>query len=621
MGSRYVAFRLGRALSSRTGWLKRKFPTGPPAKTFISLEDWRKTAPPFFFEDRSCLALPKQPANALFQGAADLSAGRIPFFSAQSIDLGPDYDWLTNPRTGYRYNARKHWTRIADLSASAGDIKYVWEKSRFAYLYTIIRADHHHGTDHSAFVFDEICDWIAANPVNCGPNYRCSQEISLRVLNWTFALYFYRRADALTEAVFQRILNAIYWQLHHVYQNINFSRIAVRNNHAITETLTLYLGGLLYPFFPASKTWKAKGKAWFEEEIAYQIYEDGTFLQFSHNYHRVVVQLLSWALFLSERHEEEWGAIVYERAKASLRYLSACMAGTDGELPNYGANDGAWFFPLSSSAYRDYRPQLNALFFFFNRKHLYPEQALQEEAVWYSGALSSIPPKSGPVEQRAEPLSAFPVGGYYLIREDKSLSFIKCGSYKDRPSHADNLHLDIWYEGENVLRDSGTYLYNTTPELLRYFNGTAAHNTVGLGPHDQMQKGPRFIWLHWSQAEHARLYEEEEAYTFQGCIRAFRQLGEHIRHERSVRKVKNKPHWSITDHVSHRTGLPMRQYWHPSPEFFAHFKIEAEDEAGQPLLAKEEEGFYSSHYGVKVAAPMLVFETFTHTIRTQIYPL
>ena len=86
---------------------------------------------------------------------------------------------------------------------------------------------------------------------------------------------------------------------NYFWANINFSRKTVRNNHAITEVLMLYLSGLLFPFFPETKTWKQKGKQWFEEEISYQIYEDGTFLQFSHNYHRVLIQLLTWAFYLS----------------------------------------------------------------------------------------------------------------------------------------------------------------------------------------------------------------------------------------------------------------------------------------------------------------------------------
>src|SRR5206468_2603796 len=100
---------------------------------------------------------------------------------------------------------------------------------------------------------------------------------------------------------------------------------------------------------------------WFEEEIAYQVYEDGTYLQFSMNYHRVVVQLLTWAIVLSKKNGERFSEVVYERAKKSLVFLRTCMADENGWLPNYGANDGALFFKLSNNHFRDYRPQLQAL--------------------------------------------------------------------------------------------------------------------------------------------------------------------------------------------------------------------------------------------------------------------
>jgi hypothetical protein len=129
--------------------------------------------------------------------------------------VGRDYDWLTNPATGHRY-VLDHWTEIPDLSAKAGDIKYVWEKSRFSYLLTLIRYDHHYGEALGEVVFSEIESWLEANPLNLGPNYICSQETSLRLLNWTFALYYYKDDAALTQVRWKRIMQSIYGQLKHV---------------------------------------------------------------------------------------------------------------------------------------------------------------------------------------------------------------------------------------------------------------------------------------------------------------------------------------------------------------------------------------------------------------------
>src|SRR6185437_2364610 len=382
MGWRYTKFRIKHELLSRTGILKKKFPINPSFKQYISLEQWKTKSGNFFFENRESLSFPKNPTSEIKERFQNLKEGKFIFFNSALFDIGKNYDWVTNPDTGYKYDVKTHWTKIADYSKEAGDIKYVWEKSRFSYLYDIIRYDYHFNEDCAPFVFSEILSWIDANPINCGPNYRCSQETSLRVLNWTFALHYYRNSSSLTEDVFNKIQFAIYWQMDHVFKNINFSRIAVRNNHAITETLTLYLAGLLYPQFPGAQKWKQKGKAWFEQEIAYQVYEDGTFLQFSMNYHRVVVQLLTWAIVLAEKNNESFSAIVYDRAKKSVQFLRTCMVDENGYLPNYGANDGALFFRLNEAAYRDYRPSIDAL-----AKALKMELSIlkeNEDAYWYN---------------------------------------------------------------------------------------------------------------------------------------------------------------------------------------------------------------------------------------------
>ncbi len=614
MGARYFKFRATYELSNRLGLLKRKFPTKPTFQDFISLEEWKKNAKNFFFSSKETLTFEKNPNIVLQEEFEAFQNGKIKFFNADYLSLGRDFDWITNPDTDFKYDISKHWTEVNDFSNEAGDIKFVWEKSRFSYIYTIIRYDYHFQKDCSQLVFNEIENWINANPINQGPNYKCSQEISLRTLNWIFALYYYKNSENLTEAFFQKVMNTIYWQLHHVYNNINFSRIAVRNNHAITETMMLYLGGLLFPFFPDAQKWKTKGKAWFEEEILYQVYEDGTFLQFSHNYHRVLIQLFTWAFYLSDANDETFSAKVYERGQASLKYLYQCQIAENGHLPNYGTNDGALFFKLNNQTYRDYRPQLNALAYFFNREHLYNHQEVQEDVSWLSKNLDAQKTKT--VDVATQAIAEFAIGGIYTIRDKDSLTFIKCASYKDRPAHADNLHIDIWYKGENVLRDAGTFKYNTTPELTKYFNGTSSHNTVTLGDFDQMQKGPRFIWLKWSEKVNASLSEKENSYIFDGKINAFKHIAPNVQHTRKVVKQKNKTQWQIEDTLHHDTDNAMKQWWNISDDFEEIFSIKAFDNEGNEITPQYKTGFFSGLYGKKSVSKVIYFETSTRYIKT-----
>tara|TARA_R100000306_G_scaffold35540_3_gene36179 strand:+ start:3274 stop:5169 length:1896 start_codon:yes stop_codon:yes gene_type:complete len=593
MGLRYVSFRIKYALQQKLGILRKKFPTNPPEQHFISLKEWRQNTPPFFFSSKQELQIPQGLPKELEKRVQRIKDGEVWFFSKTWKKLDPKKPWHVNPDSGYQYSKDIHWSQVNDYSKEAGDIKFVWEKARFSWLYDVIRYDYHSGENQAAWVFSQIDNFIEENPINKGPQYKCSQEISLRILNWTYALYYFKEDKALTEKRFQKIMNAMYWQVHHVNQNINFSRIAVRNNHAITETLLLYLSGMLFPFFPNSKKWSKQGKKWFEEEIAYQIYQDGTFLQFSMNYHRVVIQLLTWAIRLSELNKNSFSSVVYKRAEASLRFLEACMDPVTGKMPNYGSNDGALFFKLNDDDYQVYHSQLNDLRQVLRK----PIHKISESQFWYGFSKKEIQTQ---IHQKSkQEVKLFEKGGYAVLQENNTKTFLRCGVYNDRPAQADNNHLDIWHQGINYFRDAGSYKYNTNANELDYFMGTKGHNTIKLRGENQMEKGGRFIWYHWIKKASLNTKTNEKHTILKGSFEGFKQLNKGIWHHREVKKETSSLTWEIIDTFEGAENLEKEIFWHPNPAQLNNIAIEITDLQGKKLKLKENEGWYSGYYGVK----------------------
>lgn len=613
MGMKYVLFRVWFLLQRKTGLLIKRFPANPPFINAITLVEWKKSI--FFVKSKEELTFPKNKVETLKNEAESILKGDYLFFSSTKFTLGFDYDWVSNPETGFKYDISKHWSEINDYSSESGDIKYVWEKSRFSFLNTMIRYDYHYDDDQSEFVFNEIENWIDKNPINMGPNYVCSQEMTIRCFNWIFALNYYKNSKNLTNNRFLKIINTIYWHADHIYKNINFSKIAVRNNHAITECLGIYTFGLLFPCFPNSAKWKRNGKKWFQNEISYQVYNDGTFLQFSMNYHRVLVQLFTWAIQINKLDDLPFNDDVYIKAKKSLSFLLSCMNEKNGMLPNYGANDGALFFKLGVQEFRDYRPQLEALSLSMGLNWSYSSS---EEKYWFGLETNS----SKLVVKDQNTLNSFKNGGYYIINDsdDSSLTFVRCGSHRDRPSQADNLHLDLWIDGDNILRDAGSYKYNTNESDLNYFFGSKSHNTVTLGKNEQMLKGGRFIWYYWTQTLGAELIEIKDKFVFNGQISAFRQIDNKAVHKRIINKKKGIPVWEISDELIHNTNLPLVQYWHPSKSFFDKFEISAKTIDGSEIIPLIEEGYYSGMYGQKEPSVQIVFTTQENKLITTIKP-
>ena len=580
-----------------------------PELTALTLAEWRRSGGRFFFDDRRSLPAAGESTPELKRIAERILQGEVPFFHSFWVSGAKVKNWTTQPETGYDFGIMRHWTELESLDPDAGDIKYVWERARFSHLLAVMRYDRVSGEDHSAFILGEILDFIDKNPPNRGPNYVCSQEISVRIMNWLFLLYFYGDSPELTEERFSQIIRSIHIQLKHVYSNLDFSCIAVRNNHAITECAMLYIAGMLFPQFPEAARWKRTGLARLSKEVEYQIYPDGTHLQYSTNYHRVVLQVLTYVIGLAKRNGEKLPEVITRKFRKSIEFLFLCQDQTTGWLPNYGANDGALFFPLNDADFRDYRPQLDAAWYLIAGTNLYPQKF--EDRDWF--ASTRIPSGEGPVLTIQDGVFQFPDGGIYLIRDGKSLTFFKCAAYlKNRPSHADDLHIDIWVDGRNLLFDGGSYKYNTGNDEILYFFGTQSHNTVMIDERDQMSKGPRFIWFDWVDQASCFVEEESSEWILTGEIHAFASLGAQIRHRRILRKRKGESRWQVTDQIF---GKPpqkkLRQLWHVHP--------------GEPecrLLSTgtelRREVAVSDYYGRKEGAIQIEFQSYDDIVKTEI---
>src|SRR5690625_7644107 len=77
----------------------------------------------------------------------------------------------------------KHWTEINEFDLNTGDIKNLWELSRFDWLTVLGRAYAITGEErYRDRIHSLLNDWSSKNPVNIGINWRCGEETSMRVV-------------------------------------------------------------------------------------------------------------------------------------------------------------------------------------------------------------------------------------------------------------------------------------------------------------------------------------------------------------------------------------------------------------------------------------------------------
>lgn len=610
-GPGFYIRRSGHMLQKRLGILKRRNAFKPTSVFPVSLQEWREHPRPFVFDANGITAIPKNPNPILQQKWDVLQIGQFTYFHGQTLPLASSDSWHTHPLDGYRYDQDTHWTEIPDL-AEGRDIKWIWERARFCHLCTVIRHDHHFGQDHSAWAINEMLDWIEHNPLHKGPHYVSAQEVALRILNWLFAIHYYSQSTALTEQKWQRIMCSIADQTRHIHVNIAFSQKLVRNNHLLTEAAALFVFGCLFPEADPKSHLKEKGWKILRSEALYQFAPDGTYLQYSLNYHRVALQVYTYAIAVAVKHQITIPVHMQERLHKALDFLAACSDSDSGLAPNYGHNDGSLFFPLNDHAYADLRPSIQALGQLLGRSYFAAD--LFEDTLWMAGT----PSDEAVRKEKRNYLRSFTDGGYYLYRDGGHLTFIRCGEQRHRPAQADQLHLDIHLHGEPLVIDAGTYTYNGDPKDITYCFGTAGHNTIMLENNDQMLKGPRFIWFYWTRCMHADWKELDDKIVFNGNIRAFRQTGSSVIHHRKVVIQKQPLAWSIEDTIKRPGNSVIHQLWHVTDAFFDRCTITAVDENGRTLTPVLSDTYYAPTYGVKKHCRQITFSTAGKTITTHI---
>lgn len=576
-GLRWTLWRAGYAVRLKTGLLKRRFPTtdidgvqladlvrpGTPtsAEGYRSFRE-RSTAR-FFFDagrlpEQSVLrrTMTEEGQRRTLAVADDFACGRFLYYSRHVHDLGQPVDWMQNPWTRGRHTVDTHWCDYPTFSPELGDIKDVWEPSRFAAAFWLVRAYALGGEERYAEAFWALFEsWRRQNPPNRGPNWKCGQETALRTMAWSFALYGLWSAEATTSRRVQDLATLIALQAERIVGNINFA-ISQKNNHALSEAVGLLTVGLLFPELAGAARWERIGRATLEQEIPRQVYEDGSFVQHSMNYHRVMMHDLLWAIRLADLNDRPLSNLCHERLAQAGQFLLAMQDDeASGRVPNYGPNDGALVLPLSSCDYTDHRPIVQAAQALTTGRTVLPPGRWDELTLWILGKkpLSAGRDAARPGSRR------FDAGGYYTIRGEQTWCMIRCHSYRDRPAHVDPLHVDLWYRGRNVLGDSGTYKYFAAdrPTLERYFKDIAAHNTIEIDGRGPLELVSRFLWLPWPKArclKHEPQYWEGESYAYQ-------RVPWHVLHRRIVELIDGH-RWRIVDEVSGTGRHRLTLRWH-----------------------------------------------------------
>jgi hypothetical protein len=525
---------------------------------------------PFFFADAQTIgasikkAIGPDEEKSVRTEVEGILKGNLPFFGKLSFACGFPPRWFTNPVTGQSVSPHQPWTHMRFASPDYGDLKFILEPSRFLFAYPLVRAYALSGDERFPQAFwNAIEDWARHSPPMAGPLWICGQECSLRILAWSFALHGFIDSPSTTNERIALLVSMIAAHAWRTAQTLGYAR-SQRSNHLISEAVGLWTAGTLYPELREAEVWQNLGAHLLHEAVLDQITPHGVSQQHSFNYQRMILHLLLWTLRLAEIHNAPLHEDIRARTQAAFDFMSSWVDPVSGLAPNYGANDGSLILPLAPGSYRDFRPLLQMGAAVLDRPALKPGP-WDEAALWFGaifgakfGAMSGARPAVIKTHAPTSPPSA--ETGYFHLGDENSWALIRAGHYTRRPFQADQLHVDLWWQGINLARDAGTYLYNGPPPWNNGLAGTAVHNTVTVDHRDQMRRAGRFLWVDWAQATGRLLSASGRACAdrFEGEHDGYKRLG--VRHRRTVQWLHGAG-WLIVDDIEGAGVHDARLHW------------------------------------------------------------
>jgi hypothetical protein len=416
------------------------------------------------------------------------------------VTLGPEINWHGDPYSGKEWEL-DFWADFKPQDDAAGrDAKVITELNRQQNLPRLAKAWLWTGDErYAAEAIAQMESWIDQNPVGYGINWQSSLELAIRSVAWIWTIFLLLDSPAFKAPVAEKIGRSLFAQIQHVYRHL--STYTSPNTHLIGEAATLFSAGLLFGEHPSAEAWLSTGAAVLNQEAPKQILDGAVYGELSSWYHCYTVDFYMQAVILGRQNHRDLPAETEQALEQMLDFLMH-LTRPDGTIPLLGDDDGGRALALCNRDYRSFREALALGAIVFKREDFRHQGGeYPEEAFWLLGkkGLETYYELNATVPGRLS--VSYPNAGYAILRSSWEarashliFDFGGLGILTGGHAHADSLSLNLFSEGQELLVDPGTYVYNCQPEWRSRFRSTSGHNTVTVDGRDQTEMAGTFAW-------------------------------------------------------------------------------------------------------------------------------
>lgn len=416
-------------------------------------------------------------------------------------------NWHRDFKCGYEWPDACLGEKEAINLPEGADIKTVWELQRMEWLpaYGLVAGLFpEQRAEIIAEYRAEIEDFIKNNPVGSGCNWVLSMDPAIRIVNCLISYSMLKPLDSedVLDSVFEKsFAQAVYLCGKFIWDNPECDvnpRRRENANHFYADILGLLYAGAALAGDREADRWYACGKKLFIEETLAQFNPDGSNIECSTSYHRLMTEMLLFGVAVIIRRDGDVPEKVKNCLAGAIDFWHAVQKG-DGTYVQIGDNDSGHIIHNEMCGLEgiDGEALLKGIFQAIAGKPLKSVlDGHRAAADAYRVSIREAVPEdyehfSVQKEMRFtyQPLDNpnwgyYPDFGLYFYREGNLEFFCYSGGNSGRKrtghSHNDFLHCEISIGGKPVTRDPGTYLYIKNP-YTGYFRGRTGHFVPDYG--------------------------------------------------------------------------------------------------------------------------------------------
>ncbi len=374
-------------------------------------------------------------------------------------------DDIGDARTNWELNRHFQFALLAKNYAASGDKRYLEE---FVSLFR---------------------DWNEKNPFLHGISWTSVMEVAIRCSNWCYSLAFLSRTNA-PEVLLQELRIGVVNMTDYIANH--YSRYSSANNHLIVEMYAIGQSGILFN----KPEWLELAVNTLSKELLLQNCSDGINKEASLHYQAFYMEAMGLMMRLLRRNQiqvpESWTLML----KKMSRFVADCK-GDYGEVIAFGDDDEGKIIDLKGNWTDHYQYVLGMMSILLDETYVSDYEC---ETIRWLFTEDEICGSEEKKKYTSPQYCCYKEGGYTILRSSDRKVLIGI-DHADlgygviaAHGHADALSFQLFYEGQPIFIDPGTYIYHCDIENRNNFRKTCNHNTVCVDGKDQSEMLGAFLW-------------------------------------------------------------------------------------------------------------------------------